>query len=387
MLFIANCVFTSTSRVNTERLVYFIALAAMSVVIGVALRRRIDGHIVRKYAVPDADAFTKDLTAPLSAMLNNVLIPVHFLLFMTPVGPTQPVMQDRAGWFMVCGAAFCFVVWFVLTALEHVWRALRPDSTMYPAAYVTVGSFGGGNRGFIVVYLLSFAGPVIQWFGAPLYLLNYFIAFDAGYYITFLALFHLIIAGRMGLGSALGSAKRIFDGQLDFLPPALVVLIAIGGAVLKLTGVEFEWLRGIVGPLRTSVGNIMFSVATIYLVVSRPTGLKVSPTIADALALMLPRALAGFALLLGLAWLGRYGVAVLTELQRQLLVLVAVFCVLPSSSIVYSLVDRSNAEAALKEIVRTQVIKSNLIYLVMLVLALCVVAIVYVLVPPMAPQP
>lgn len=372
---------------NTERLVYFIALAIMSVVIGMTLRHRIDRHLVHKYAVPDADAFTKDLTAPLSSLLNNVLIPLHFLLFMTPVGTAQPGVQDRAGWFMMCGAAFCFVVWFALNALEYLWHALRPDSTMYPAAYATVGSFGGGNRGFIVVFLLSFMGPVVDWFGAPLFLLNYFIAFDAGYYITFLALFHLIIMGRMGVSGGAKAGKRIFDSQLDFLPPTLVVLIAIGSALFKLTGIEFDCLQGIVGPLRTSVGNIMFSVATIYLVVSRPTGFRVSPSVTDVLALLLPRVAAGSALLMALAALARHGLAEWADLQRQALVLVAVFCILPSSSIVYSLIDRSQADPKLKEIVRTQVIKSNLIYLLMLLLTGGLVAITYVVVPPNVPQP
>lgn len=373
---------------NTERLVYFIALAAMSVVIGISLRRRIEGFVLKKYAPEgtDANAFTKDLTAPLSSLLNNVLIPLHFLLFMTPVGTAQPAGQDRAGWFMVCGAAFCFLVWLVLFLLEQAWRAARPASTLYPAAYVTVGSFGGGNRGFIVVFLLSFIPQVVQGFGLPLNLLNYFIAFDAGYYLTFLALFHLIIAGSMGLGSTVHTVKRIVDGQLDFLPPALIVLIAIGGALLKLTGVEFEWLQGIVGPLRTSVGNIMFSVATIYLVVSRPSGLDISPTIGDALALILPRLLAGACLLLMTRQLGLQGIAALSAMQFQLLVLIGVFCILPSSSIVYSLIDRSHADAALKDIVRVQVLKSNLIYLALLLVVMCALALVYAFVPPPAPH-
>ena len=213
-----------------------------------------------------------------------------------------------------------------------------------------------------------------------------FIAFDAGYYLTFLALFHLIIAGSMGLGSTVHTVKRIVDGQLDFLPPALIVLIAIGGALLKLTGVEFEWLQGIVGPLRTSVGNIMFSVATIYLVVSRPSGLDISPTIGDALALILPRLLAGACLLLMTRQLGLQGIAALSAMQFQLLVLIGVFCILPSSSIVYSLIDRSHADAALKDIVRVQVLKSNLIYLALLLVVMCALALVYAFVPPPAPH-
>lgn len=355
-----------------DRVIYFLVLATLSAWLGFALRKKIlEISDSATGLLAEPNKLIKQISAPISMLLNRVLIPAHFVLLGIALDKTGEAEKGFKG-MLLLGVGFAIAVFAAVFLLKRLVRPLSERAgiaEVYPAAYVAVASFGGGNRGFVMLYLLSISPLFAHLIGADsATLINRYIAFDAGYYLFFLVFFIVWIRPKVFeiKGDEDGFSKT---GILDFFPPSLILVSVFLGPVIKAAGFNPSIPDGIILTLRTSVGNVMFFLATIYMILSLPrkTASKLGPVdrIGGAFAVLLPRAAAVVLVVLVISLLMRTYTLPPLFLQHGLII-GCIFCLLPASSVIFSLLDSQSDNELRDQSVSAWIVNTNLYFLIYL---------------------
>jgi hypothetical protein len=355
-----------------DRFIYFLVLATLSGWLGFALRKKIlEISDPENGFLAEPSKLIKHIGAPLGVLLNRVLIPGHFVLLGISLGKTGEADQGFQA-MLLLGVGFAFAVFVTVFLFQRFVRPLAARAGIaeaYPAAYVVVASFGGGNRGFVILYLLSMSPLFAHLIGDDsVILVNRYIAFDAGYYFVFLLFFILWIRPRM-FGIKSDSESFLKGDLLDFLPPNLVIAAAFLGPVIKAAGFNPSIPDEIIFTLRTTVGNVIFFLATIYMIFGLPTKAleKIQPMdwISGALAVLVPRA-AAVALVVFVFTTILHSYSFPPLLLQHGLVVGCIFCLLPASSIISSMLDAGSGSEIRDRSVATWIVHTNLYFLIYL---------------------
>ncbi len=355
-----------------DRVIYFLVLATLSGWLGFTLRKKIlEISDPENGFLAEPNKLIKHIGAPLGALLNRVLIPGHFVLLGITLGKTGEADQGFKS-MLLLGACFAFTVFVTVFVLQRFVRPLAESAGIaeaYPAAYVAVASFGGGNRGFVMLYLLSMSPLFAHLIGSDsVTLVNRYIAFDAGYYLIFLLFFILWIRPKM-FGIKDDSESFYRRDLLDFLPPNLILAATFLGPVIKSAGLNPSIPDEIILTLRTTVGNVMFFLATIYMIFGLPTKAleKIKPMdwIGGSLAVLVPRA-AAVALMFFVITIILNGYSFPPFLLQHSLIVGGIFCLLPASSIISSLLDAHSGNEIRDRSVATWIVNTNLYFLIYL---------------------
>ena len=362
-----------------DRVIYFLVLATLSCWLGFALRKKIlEISDSATGFLGQPGKLIKQISVPISALLNRVLIPAHFVLLGIALDKTGEAEKGFKG-MLLLGAGFAIAVFVAVFLLKRLVRPLAEKAgiaEVYPAAYVAVASFGGGNRGFVMLYLLSISPLFAHLIGSDsVTLINRYIAFDAGYYLFFLVFFLVWIRPKM---FDIKGEQESFSktGILDFFPPSLILVSIFLGPIVKAAGFNPAIPDSIIRTLQTSVGNVMFFLATVYMILSLPrkiaNELGAFARIGGVLAVLLPRA-AAVAVVVGVINLLHRAHSLPPLFLQHGLIIVCIFCLLPASSVIFSLLDSKSESNIRDQSVSAWIVNTNLYFLIyLLVIALFV---------------
>ena len=359
---------------HQDRVIYFLVLATLSCFLGFSLRKKI-------FEISDSAAgllaepneLMVQITEPLKNTLNT-LIAAHFivlgLLFNSKVEK-----ENLFGAMILAGIGFAIIVMSTVFLSKRLVRPVTEKAGIteaYPAAYVTVASFGGGNRGFVMLYLLLISPSFAHLIGSnSTLLINHYLAFDAGYYIFFIV-FHFVFMQPKVFKISMDFKNFAKGDLLNLLHPSVILAAFFLSVVIRAAGFKPSIPEDLIPTLRASLGNVMFFLATVYMILIFPrkkTEYKINfvKHLGGALAVLLPRATA-LALMLALIYALRYaGTWPVPELfLEHILIIGCIFCLLPASSGISSLLHHKDISDLTFQSVTAWIVNTNAYFLIYL---------------------